>query len=79
VFEIFIQAMKDGKITEKERDLWNFVLSAYGENQFSTKQLEKAFGNAAYATIRSFVLKFEQLGLLTSQQFGSRVKYSIKC
>lgn len=79
VFEIFIQAMKDGKITEKERDLWNFVLSAYRDSQFSTKQLEKDFGNAAYATIRSFVLKFEQLGLMTSQQFGSRIKYSIKC
>ena len=78
VYEIFTHAMKDGKITEKERDLWNFVLSAYGDGQFSTKQLEKDFGNAAYATIRGFVLKFQDLGLLTSQQFGSRVKYSIK-
>lgn len=75
---IFTQAMRDGKITEKERDLWGFVLSAYGDGQFSTKQLEKDFGNAAYATIRSFVLKFEQLGLLSSQRFGNRVKYSIK-
>ncbi len=78
VYEIFTLAMKDGKITEKERDLWNFVLSAYGDDQFSTKQLEKDFGNAAYATIRSFVLKFQELGLLASQRFGSRVKYSIK-
>ncbi len=77
VFEIFTQAMKAGKITEKEKDLWNFVLSAYGDSQFSTKQLEKDFGNAAYATIRSFVLKFEKLGLLISQQFGNRVKYSV--
>ncbi|EPR10045.1 Fic family protein [Ruminiclostridium papyrosolvens] len=78
VYEIFTQAMRDGKITEKERDLWNFVLSAYGDGQFSTKQLEKDFGNAAYATIRSFVLKFQELGLLASQRFGNRVKYSIK-
>lgn len=76
--QIFTQAMHNGKITEKERDLWNFVFSAYGESQFSTKQLEKDFGNAAYATIRSFVLKFKKLGLLDSQPLGNRVKYSIR-
>ena len=43
----------------------------------STKQLEKDFGNAAYATIRSFVLKFEKLGLLKSTQYGNRVKYAV--
>ncbi len=77
VFQLFSDAMREGKITEKERDLWNFVLSAYGDGQFSTKQLEKDFGNAAYATIRSFVLKFEEIGLLSSQQFGNRVKYQV--
>ena len=43
-----------------------------------TKQLEKDFGNAAYATIRSFVLKFEKLGLLKSTQYGNRVKYAVR-
>ena len=43
-----------------------------------TKQLEKDFGNAAYATIRSFVLKFERLGLLKSTQYGNRVKYAVR-
>ena len=43
-----------------------------------TKQLEKDFGNAAYATIRSFVLKFEKLGLLKSTQYGNRVKYTVR-
>ncbi len=77
MLQIFAQAMREGKITQKERDLWNFVLSAYGESQFSTKQLEKDFGNAAYATIRGFVLKFEKMGLLSSQQMGNRVKYQV--
>ena len=40
----------------------------YGDAEFSTKQLEKDFGDAAYATIRSFVLKFEKLGLIKSTQ-----------
>jgi Fic family protein len=74
---VFHQLLKTGKITEKERELWNFVLSVYGEGEFSTKQLEKEFGNAAYATIRGFVLKFEELGLLSSQKYGNRVKYRI--
>lgn len=74
---LFEKALAQGKITEKEAALWRFVLSAYGENEFSTKRLEKDFGNAAYATIRGFVLKFEELGLLRSMKYGNRVKYKI--
>ena len=70
-------ALARGEGTEKEQALWQFVVSAYGGNEFSTKQLERDFGNAAYATIRSFVLKFEKLGLLRSIKYGNRVKYSI--
>ena len=40
-----------------------------------SKQLEKDFSNAAYATIRSFMLKFEKPGLLDSVQYGNRTKY----
>lgn len=45
--------------------------------RFSTKQLEKDFGNAAYATIRAFVIKFEEQGLLTKQSYGNRNKYRV--
>lgn len=74
----FEEALRQGKVTEKERALWQFVLTAYGSEEFSTKRLEKDFGDAAYATIRSFVLKFERLGLLTSVHYGNRVKYRIQ-
>ena len=74
----FNKALDDGQITEKEKDLWNFALSAYGNGEFSTKQLERDFGNAAYATIRGFVLKFENLGLLSTQKYGNKVKYSVR-
>ena len=73
----FQEALSHGQVTEKEKALWEFVMSAYGDTEFSTKQLEKDFGNAAYATIRSFVLKFEKLGLLKSTQYGNRVKYAV--
>lgn len=73
----FDDALAQGKITEKESALWHFVLSAYGTAEFSTKQLEKDYGNAAYATIRGFVLKFEELGLLQSVKYGNRRKYRI--
>lgn len=76
-FEIYEGALKQGKITEKESKLWKFVLSYYGTEEFSTKQLEKDFGDAAYATIRSFVLKFEELGLLSSTKYGARIKYRV--
>ena len=75
--ELFRQALSDGKITEKERDLWDFILSTYGTMEFSTKQLERDFQNAAYATIRGFVLKFESLGLLHSQKYCNKVKYRV--
>ena len=72
-------ALAGGNITEKEKKLFEFVLSAYGAAEFSTKQLEKDFGNAAYATIRSFVMKFEKLQIFSRQAYGkNRVKYKIK-
>lgn len=74
----FEEALRQGKVTEKERALWQFVLTAYGSEEFSTKRLEEDFGDTAYTTIRSFVLKFENLGLLTSVHYGSRVKYRIQ-
>ena len=73
----FEEAVGSGKVTEKEAKLWKFVLSFYGTDEFSTKQLEKDYGDAAYATIRTFVLKFEELGLLSSVKYGARVKYKI--
>lgn len=78
MLDSFRKALDDGKITEKEKDLWNFILSAYGNGEFSTKQLERDFGNAAYATIRGFVLKFDELGLLTAQKYGNKTKYSVR-
>lgn len=78
VLMIFEEQIKNGKITEKESKLWKFVLSYYGDGEFSTKQLEKDFGDVAYATIRSFVLKFEEMELLTSSKYGARVKYKVK-
>lgn len=74
---VYDDAVKCGKITEKETKLWKFVLSFYGTTEFSTKQLEKDFGDAAYATIRGFVLKFEELGLLSSVKYGPKVKYKV--
>ena len=76
--DTFRKALEQGGVTEKEQALWHFVLSAYGDSEFSTKQLEKNFGNAAYATIRSFVLKFEKLGLLRSSKYGNRIKYQVQ-
>lgn len=76
--DTFKKALEQGGVTEKEQALWHFVLSAYGDGEFSTKQLEKDFGNAAYATIRGFVLKFEKLGLLRSSKYGNRIKYQVQ-
>lgn len=74
---IYETARKSGKITRKEAELWAFVLSAYGSEPFSTKQLEKAFGKAAYATIRGFVLKFAALGLLEAEKYGNKTLYRV--
>ena len=60
---IFERELAGGKLTAKEKAQWEFVCSTYGKAEFSTKQLEKEYGNAAYATIRTFVLRFTKLGL----------------
>lgn len=74
---VYQEALGDGLITAKEKALFEFVLAAYGRAEFSTKQLEKDFGAAAYATIRCFVLKFTELGLLGVQKYGNRNKYFV--
>lgn len=76
-FQIYQAALSEGKITEKERLLWEYALSAYGAEEFTTKQLEKDFRNAAYATIRTFVMKFHELGLLSARKAGNRVFYRV--
>ncbi|MDR1917171.1 MAG: Fic family protein [Synergistaceae bacterium] len=76
--DIYRTALEEGRVTEKERDLWDFVRSAYGISDFSTKRLEKDFGHAAYATIRGFVMKFERMKLLSSKKFGNRVRYRVR-
>ena len=75
--DAFQQLLANGKITQKENELFQFVLSRYGMGEFSTKQLEKDFGNCAYATIRSFVLKLTKEGILEQHPYGTRNKYSI--
>ena len=42
-----------------------------------SKKLEKGYCDAAYATFRSFALKFEVLGLLSAARYGSGVKYRV--
>ena len=73
----FNNLLQTGEITAKEKDLFHYVLSAYGTNEFSTKQLEGDYKNAAYATIRNFVLKLESKGLLSSQKYRNRVRYRV--
>ncbi|MGN0457461.1 MAG: Fic family protein, partial [Eubacterium sp.] len=75
--ERYNSALSSGEITEKEAKLWQFVLSAYAGDTFTTKQLERDFGDAAFATVRSFVLKFTDLGLLNAQKMKNKVLYSI--
>ena len=76
--QMYQTALSEEKITEKERLLWEYVLSAYGTDEFTTKQLEKDFRNAAYATIRTFVIKFQEMGLLTMRKAGNRVFYCVR-
>ena len=74
---LYQEALKDHAVTPKEAGLWTFILSAYGMNEFSTKELEHDYGNAAYATIRTFVLKFTKLDLLTAVSYGTRTRYRV--
>lgn len=75
--EKYNSALSAGEITEKESRLWQFVLSTYAGDTFTTKQLEKDFGNVAFATVRTFVLKFTNLGLLNAQKMKNKVLYSV--
>lgn len=75
--EKYNSALSSGEITQKEAKLWQFVLSAYAGDTFTTKQLERDFGDVAFATVRTFVLKFTNLGLLNAQKMKNKVLYSV--
>jgi Uncharacterized conserved protein len=74
----FKKFLSEGLVTKKEEELFYFILSNYGNADFSTKRLEKDYQDVAYATVRTFVLKFEKLGLLQSQKYGVRIRYKVK-
>jgi Fic family protein len=78
IINSFNKLVHAGEITEKEKELFHFVLSNYGLEPFSTKQLEKDYRDVAYATVRSFVLKLEAKGILTGTKYSNRVKYQIR-
>lgn len=75
--QVYRNAIASGSVTEKERQLWEYVLSAYGNEEFTTKRLERDFGNAAYATIRTFVMKFSSMNLLKTRKAGNKVLYKV--
>lgn len=75
--EKYNSALSAGEITQKEAKLWQFVLSTYAGDTFTTKQLERDFGDVAFATVRTFVLKFTDLGLLNAQKMKNKVLYSV--
>ena len=74
----YSELLQSGEITAKEAELWQFVLSAYASKPFTTKQLEKDFGNAAFATVRKFVMKFTEMGLFTATKLSNKVLYAVK-
>ncbi|MDD4327442.1 MAG: Fic family protein [Eubacteriales bacterium] len=73
----YTEMLAEGHVTTKEAQLWRFVQDTYGRSEFSTKRLERDHGAAAYATIRSFVMKFHKAGLLQAQTYSNRVRYKI--
>lgn len=79
----FAKMLSDKHLFELDRMEYKYSVSSVeeftdGTEEFTTKQLEKDFRNAAYATIRTFVMKFHEMGLLTARKAGNRVFYKIK-
>lgn len=74
----FANALLRGDVTEKEHDLWDYARNRYNEQWFSTKELEKDYGKAAYGTIRTFVQKFNAMGLMECRNYSNRPKYRIR-
>ena len=74
----FANALMRGDVTEKEHDLWDYARNRYNGQWFSTKELEKDYGKAAYGTIRTFVQKFNAMGLMECRNYSNRPKYRIR-
>ena len=76
LLEKFKKLLENKKINPKEKDLFLFAVFKYKNQEFSTLELKKDFGEVSYETVRKFVKKFERYNFLKSQFYGaSRVKY----
>lgn len=67
----------NGDVTKKEEELYNFSREYFKDESFSSKDLEKAYSNSSYETIRKFLIKFTELEYLKKIDYSSRPRYVV--
>lgn len=72
------KAQDEGFITRRQKALWDFVLSAYGGNEFTETQLRVEFGHVSRSTVAKFLMRFVELGLLEKIRYRGQFRYQVK-
>ena len=67
----------NGEVTKKEESLFLFAREYFEKESFSSKDLEKAYNNSSYETIRKFLIKFTSLEYLKKIDYSSRPRYVV--
>ncbi len=72
------RAQDDGLVTVRQKALWDFVLLAYGCDEFTETQLCSDFKHISNATVSKFLARFVSLGLIEKTRYSGRFKYRVK-
>lgn len=72
------RAQDDGLVTVRQKALWDFVLLAYGCDEFTETQLCSDFKHISNATVSKFLARFISLGLIEKTRYSGRFKYRVK-
>lgn len=72
------KAQDDGLVTVRQKALWDFILSAYGCDEFTETQLYSDFKHISTTTVSKFLVRFVGLGLIEKTRYSGRFKYRVK-
>lgn len=72
------KAQDEGLVTVRQKALWDFILSAYGCDEFTETQLCSDFKHISNTTVSKFLVRFVSLGLIEKTRYSGRFKYRVK-
>lgn len=76
--EAFQKAQNEGLITVRQKEVWEFILLAYGRGEFTNQKICSDFGHISYSAATKYLTAFVDLGLVERIRYGTQNRYRVK-